>query len=110
MATVTGQRGTTLIASGQRINPMDKAIKLLQPDATPFTTFLMQLRKAATPDPKFQSEEDELEPRFDAVNGTTGTGTSIIVDNGAYFAEHDLVKVTRTGELIRVGPCGFGAA
>lgn len=102
MADVTGARGTTLIGTNQRVLNMDKTIKLLQPDAAPFTTFTMQTKKVRTTDPKFLIAEDALEPRFDAVNGTTGTGTSVVVDNGAYFAEHDLVLVTRTGELMRV--------
>ncbi len=102
MATVTGARGTTIIAAGQRKIDMSKGIKLLQPEDTPFTTFLMELRKAKTGNPEFKSTEDELEPRFDTINGTTGTGTAITVTNGAYFAEHDLVRATRTGELMRV--------
>jgi hypothetical protein len=105
VATVTGARGTTLIGTDQRVHNMDKAIKLLQPDAAPFTTFLMQLKKVRTTDPKFISPEDALEPRFDAINAGAGYAsgiTSLVVDNGAYFAEHDLVLVTRTGELMRV--------
>jgi hypothetical protein len=102
VATFTGARGTTAIQADQRIHNMGKTIKLLTPDETPFTTLLMNLRKERTGDPKFEGLQDELEPRFDAINGTTGTGTSIIVDNGSYFAEHDLVVVTRTGEMVRV--------
>jgi hypothetical protein len=41
-------------------------------------------------------------PQVNAVNGTTGTGTSVIVDNGAYFNIGDLVKVARTAEVMRV--------
>jgi hypothetical protein len=105
MATVTGARGTTLIHADQRIHNMDKVIKLLQPDETAFVTFLQQLRKEKTGDPKFESLQDELEARFDAINNGAGYAsgiTSIVVDNGAYFAEHDLVLVTRTGEMMRV--------
>ncbi len=105
MATYTGARGTAAISNVQRIINMDKAIKLLQPDETPFVTLLQQISKRPTPDPKFLSFEDELEPRFDAINSATGhtaAATTITVDNGAYFAEHDLALVTRTGEMIRV--------
>ena len=105
MATVTGARGTTLIGTDQRIKNMDKVIRRLQPDAAPFTTFTMELSKRATPDPRFQHLQDELEPRFDAINAGAGYAsgiTSIVVDNGAYFAQHDLVLVTRTAELMRV--------
>lgn len=105
MATVTGARGTEVISSSQRTVNMDKTIRLLQPDAAPFTTFTMELNKAATRDPEFKSAEDQLEQRFDAVNNGAGyadSATSIVVDNGAYFAEHDIVVVTRTGEAMRV--------
>lgn len=105
MATVTGARGTTLISSTQRKIDMSDSIKLLQPNATPFTTFLMQLKKARTGNPEFKGAEDELEPRFDAINNGAGYAsgaTQLVVDNGAYFAEHDIVIITRTGEAIRV--------
>jgi hypothetical protein len=105
MATVTGARGTTLIGSEQRTVNMEGRIKLLQPNETPFTTFLQQLRKERTADPKFKSDEDQLEPRFDAINNGAGynsSATSVVVDNGAYFAQHDLVLNTRTGEMVRV--------
>jgi hypothetical protein len=102
MATVTGQRGTTLVAAEQRDIDMAEAISLLRPSASPLTVLSKRAEQKATGDVKFKWEEDDLEPRFDAINGTTGTGTSIVVDNGAYFAEHDLVIVTRTGEMFRV--------
>jgi hypothetical protein len=102
---ITVARGTTKISSDQRIVNMDKAIKLLEPDATPFTTLTMQLSKKPTGDPKYKSAEDELKPRFDAINdggGYVAGDTALTVDNGEYFAEHDLVLITRTGEVIRV--------
>lgn len=104
MATVTGARGTALIHADQRVHEMGNLIKMLQPDETPFTTFLMQLNKSKTGDPKFESLEDELEPRADAVNGAVASTTTqtATVDNGAYFAEHDIVLNTRTSELYRV--------
>ncbi len=104
-ATVTGARGTTLIGQQQRTVNMDKTIRQLQPDAAPFTTFLMELKKEATRDPRFTHLEDELESRFDAINNATGytaADTALVVDNGSYFAQHDLVVVTRTAEMMRV--------
>lgn len=105
MATTTGARGTTLIGTDQRYIEMDKVIRLLEDDAPPLTQFLMNLKKSSTGDPKFKHTSDTLEPRFDAVNNGAGYAsgaTSIVVDNGSYFAQHDNVVVTRTGELMRV--------
>lgn len=105
MATVTGQRGTGNVASEQREIDMAEAISLLQPTAQPLTVLSKRAEQQATGDKKFQWEEDDLEPRFDAINdasGYTDSAATWTVDNGAYFAEHDLVIVTRTGEMVRV--------
>lgn len=105
MATVTGQRGTGNVAAEQRDIDMAEAISLLQPTAQPLTVLSKRAGQRATGDPKFQWEEDDLEPRFDAINAGAGYAsgiTALVVDNGAYFAQHDLVIVTRTGEMMRV--------
>jgi hypothetical protein len=105
MATVTGQRGTGNVSSDQRDIDMAEAISLLRPTAQPLTVLSKRASQMATGDPKFQWEEDDREPRFDAVNDATppnAAATAVTVDNGAYFAQHDLVIVTRTGEMFRV--------
>lgn len=105
MATVTGQRGTANVASQQRYIDMSEGIDLLEPESSPLTILSKRADQKATGDPKFQWEEDTLEPRFDAVNDATppnAAATAVTVDNGAYFAQHDLVLVTRTGEVFRV--------
>lgn len=105
MATVTGQRGTLNVAQEQRDIDMAEAISLLQPTAQPLTVLSKRAEQRATGNPKFEWEEDDLEPRFDAINDAAGyadSATDLTVDNGAYFAQHDLVIVTRTGEMIRV--------
>lgn len=48
---------------------------------------------------------DGVRPKFDNVNnggGYASGATSIVVDNGAYFQTNDVVKVTRTGEVMLV--------
>ncbi len=105
MATYTGARGTGALSTEQRRYDLTPTIKLLQPDAAPFTTLLMELSKKATTDPKFVHTEAELEPRFDAINNGAGYAsgiTSIAVDNGSYFAQHDIIIATRTAEAMRV--------
>lgn len=105
MATVTGARGTLNVGQAQRKVDMREEILLLEPDAAPLTVFSARARKRPAVNPQYSWIEDTLAPRFDAVNNGAGyasTATSVVVDNGAYFAEHDLVRVTRTGEVVRV--------
>ena len=109
MAVQTGQRTTGNVASSQRKIDMHKEILLLEPDAAPLTVFTKQIqgggRRNRAQDPLFSWHNDELESRFDAVNNGAGyadNATSIVVDTGTLFAEEDLVKVPRTGEVISV--------
>jgi hypothetical protein len=102
---VTGQRGTSNIEQTQRRIDMAQKILLLEPDAAPLTVITKNIDKRKTGNPKFQWFEDELDPRFDAVNNGAGYAsgaTSIVVDNGAYFEVQQLVYVPRTGEMMRV--------
>lgn len=55
----------------------------------------------------------ELRPKFDTVNNSTGyasSATSIIVSNNTYHQAYDLVKVTRTGEVLMVTAVNTGGA
>jgi hypothetical protein len=82
---------------------MATEIAQLEPDETPLTVLTARIRTArSTHNPRFTWWEDELMPRFDAVDTTTGVGTAVRVDTAAKFTVHDLVKVSRTGELMRV--------
>lgn len=78
------------------------ALYLLEPDAAPLTQISLRLNASASGNTKYEWFEKGPRPRFDAVNTTTGTGAAIIVDNPSYFAEHDIWRVTRTGENMRV--------
>ena len=105
MATITGQRTTTGILSDQLAIDLGDRISLLEPDSQPLTVFSRAAGKARTVATKFSWLEDSSEARFDAINNGAGyadNATSIVVDNGAYFAEHDLVLITRTTEMVRV--------
>lgn len=105
MATVTGQRTTGNISQSTRKVDMSEKILLLDPNAAPLTVLSRRLSKKAAINPEYSWQEDDLEPRFDAINNGAGYAsgaTSLVVDNGAYFAQHFLVLVTRTGEVVRV--------
>jgi hypothetical protein len=105
MAGITGARGTGNVSADQRTIDMAERIALLEPDASPLTVLSKRIMRKRALDPKFSWLEDDREPRFDAINNGAGYAsgaTSLVVDNGTYFAEHDLVQVTRTSEVFRV--------
>lgn len=110
MADITGARGTLNVTQGIRKTEVDPEIYSLDADAAPLTVLLNRAPKKPTNNPAFKWYEDDRDDRFDAVNGTTGTGTSIVVDTPALFAEHQIVKVTRTGELMRVTAVNSGTS
>lgn len=102
---VTGQRATNTIEQQQRKIDMAQKILLLEPSAAPLTVISKKIDSRKTGNPKFAWMEDELDPRFDAINNSGGynsAATSIVVDNGAYFQVGNIVYVPRTGESIRV--------
>jgi hypothetical protein len=105
MAEVLGARQTANVVQSIRKVDMVPTIKELEPDVTPLTVLSTKLPSAPTGNPEFSWVEDKLEPRFDAINNGAGYAsgiTSVVVDNGAYFAADEIWKVTRTGELVRV--------
>jgi hypothetical protein len=105
MADVTGARGTANITQGLRANDFKDTVLELEPNSYSLTVLLGKLRTEPTVNPKFSWFEDKLASRFDAINngaGYTNSATSLVVDDGTKFAQHDLVKNTRTGEIIRV--------
>jgi len=105
MATVTGQRTTGNVASGQRIIDLSEKVLRLEPDAAPLCVISRRLSKSQTTNVQFKWVETERTTRFDAVNNGAGyaaNAVSIVVDSGALFAPGDLVKVPRTGEVFQV--------
>lgn len=105
MADVTGARGTLNVNQSQRKVDMAKAILLLEPDAAPLTLFSHELKKRPCVNPEYSWVEDALDPEFTTANGShNGSVTTIAVaaGTGTYFAQHDLVRVTATGEVFRV--------
>jgi len=99
---IRASESTENILAGRRVRDVVKDIAYLDPDIAPLTQILTLSRSASASNPKFEWQEKDLPARWDAVNGTTGTGTSITVDNGAYFSVNDIVNVVRTGEKMRV--------
>jgi hypothetical protein len=107
MAVVTGTRDTRNITQNKIVVDMSDTIALLQPNAEPFMSFLKIAKRntEVATNPKFEWLEDDLLPRWDAVNNASGyqpSDTSIVVDNSSYFTVNDVVKVPRTGEVLLV--------
>lgn len=105
MAIIAGPRGTGNITQAQRKPDIGDRVLLLQPDAAPLTVLSKMTRRKPTVNPEFKWAEDDLDVRFSSISNAGGYAagaTSLVVANGTYFAEHDLVRVTRTGEIFRV--------
>lgn len=107
MAVVSGTRDTRNITQNKLVIDMSDTIGLLQPNAEPFMSFLKIAKRntEAASNPKFEWMEDDLLPRWDAINAGSGyasTITDLVVDNGPYFSVNDVVKVPRTGEVLLV--------
>jgi len=100
-----GLRHTGNINQLRRKLDVSDRISLLQPNKAPLTVLLRKLAKKPTINPIFYWFEDDLQPKWDAVDHAGGYGasdTSIVVDRGALYSVNDLVKVPSTGEVMLV--------
>lgn len=107
MAQVTGARSTTNILANRIVIDMSDKIALLEPNETPFMSFLKIAKKniRTAKAPKIEWLEDDIGARWDAINlvaGYAAADTALVVDNGDYFTAGDIVKVPRTGEVLSV--------
>jgi len=108
-ATIGRGTGTTAnVQSSQHVRDVS-ALRELDPNDAPFSLILAKegTKKATSYKVEWPEEGGDWagagsSPTIDAINGTTGTGTSIIVDNSEYFNIGDDVLVPRTGEIFRV--------
>jgi hypothetical protein len=108
---VTGQQGTATVDSARRRIDMADKVLLLEPDAAPLTVLTKNLSKRPAINPKFSWQEDEADPRIDAINNGAGYAsgiTALVVDNAAYFAAQDVIYCPRTGETMRVTAVNTG--
>jgi hypothetical protein len=105
VTTITGARDTNNINSARVIVDMSDSIYELDPNTAPLLTLTGKISKKGCHNPKFEWMEDDFMPWSDAINlaaGYAAGDTSIVVDNGAYFEDGSIVKVPRTGEVMRV--------
>ena len=99
---IRAPESTENIPASRRVRDVSKKIQYLDPSAAPLTVLAKKGSKKAAYNPKYEWIEKDLPNRWDAINGTTGTGTSWTVDHGEYFSVGDVVLVPRTGERARV--------
>lgn len=100
----TGGRDTLDLNSIQRKVQVKDIINLLEPDSAPLVVLLSMLRSEFG-GPEFNWMEDVLLPKNTLTTaGSSAADTTIDVTagEGNYFRAGDLVKVIRTGEVVRV--------
>jgi len=98
-------RDTTDILQQRRPLDVSDRIAELEPNSYPLTVLLSKLKKEITYDPQFRCFEDTLKERWDQINnasGYTAGDTSIVVDNGSYFAPYDVILHPASGEQMLV--------
>jgi hypothetical protein len=113
MADTSGPRGTGNITQSIRKIDMSETVLELEPNSYPLTVLSNRLNSKKTSNPEFSWQQDQLRVRFDQVNngaGYTSGATAIVVDTPAIYAQYDLVKVTRTGETMRVVSVNSGTS
>ncbi len=119
---IIGTRTTLNIEQSRRIPDVDDKIYILEPNESPLTAFLTQigkmgdgagkfkgtaLQKRTVFNPEFTEYEDQYAGVWAQINNGAGysdSDTALVVDNpgGAIFTKYDLIKNTRTGEIMRV--------
>lgn len=96
---------TDTILSERRDIDFSKEIAELEPNKSPLITVTKMTNVQSVGTAEWYWFEDELKPRFDAINnggGYADSDTSLVVDTSTIFTVGDLIKVPRTGEVILV--------
>lgn len=96
---------TTTLDRDRRAIDMAKTIAQLYPEADPYAVILMKARKEGTDTSEFMWFDDEPVGWWTQINSETGhlaTDTELQVVDGSIYAAQDIIKVPRTGEVLRV--------
>jgi len=108
MATILGLRDVADFASDERPKDWREAILRLYPQSkqqAPLNAFIAGMSKQPSSDPEFNWFEKGLAARQDAINYSTGYGTTdttLVVDSSAPFRANDLVLNVTTAEVMKV--------
>lgn len=101
----TGGRDTLDLHASQRVIDMKDKILLLEPNVSPLVTLMARLRSKPAFSPKVEWLEDIFVPKntlTTAASSAADTDFDVTAGEGSYFKVGDLVKVVRTGEVVRV--------
>ena len=109
MANIATARNTANIQQARRIVDMAKEIALLDPNDSPFVTFLKLAKKSVrvAKSPKIEWLEDDLVGNATQVNNGSGisistSSTSIAVDDGSIFSVGDLISIPAYNVVYRI--------
>jgi hypothetical protein len=106
MATIaTTARGTGNILSNRAEVNMSDVISQLQPESSPLLVLTKKLNTKTTTNYKFEWMEDDLLARDVEVEGAVlvgATSMDVVAGQGALIAVGDLIKNTRTGEVVKI--------
>ena len=102
--TISGIRHTKNINQDRRVVDMGKKIALLEPNKSPLITLTKRLSTKPTINPIFHWLEDELQAKWSKVSTAEANvaATDLVVSDIELFRVGFLVKVPRTGEIMRV--------
>ena len=81
---------------------VSKDIARLLPDETPFAAILMRAKKENTNTAEYVWFDEEPGGWWAKAEATLVDATDIVVDDASLFAQHDIIKVPRTGEVMYV--------
>ena len=109
MANIAGVRTTSNIQQARRVVDMAKNIALLDPNDSPFVTFLKLAKQdvRVAKAPKIEWLEDDLIGAATQVNAgggvsVTTSSTSIPVDDGSIFSVGDLISIPANSVVYRI--------
>jgi len=97
-------RGTENVISERIAINMSETISQLQPSASPLLVLTKKMGTMKSTNYKFEWMEDDLMVRDVVLEAATDVATTIVVatGEGALVAVNDLIKVVRTGEVVKV--------
>jgi len=108
MSNLRGAINTSQFEQGIKKLDVRDFIFQLEPEEAPFVALLNKVRKESTKDVEFFWFEDRLVGKYTAISKTTNSvgytaaATSLVVDDADIFLPYDIVKNTRTDEVMLV--------
>lgn len=109
MSNIRGAINTSTYESGIKKLDVRDFIFQLEPEEAPFVSLLNRVRKESAKDVEFFWLEDRLVGKYTAINNADGYDAAaghLAVDDADIFLPYDIVKNTRTDEIMLVTQVG----